>query len=91
MTARPPAAALARKPVRRLSWMARQGSRDLTTPEVAELLGVSAARVRQFILDDRLRARRVGRDWLIRRADADRFARQPRPRTGRPRKVLAES
>jgi excisionase family DNA binding protein len=41
----------------------------LTTQQAAERLGVSASRVRQFILDGRLPATKLGRDNLIREAD----------------------
>ncbi len=41
----------------------------LTTQQVAEKLGVSASRVRQFILDGRLPATKLGRDNLILEAD----------------------
>lgn len=41
----------------------------LTTRQVAQRLGVSASRVRQFIIDGRLPAIKLGRDNLIREAD----------------------
>lgn len=41
----------------------------LTTHQAAEILGVSASRVRQFILNGRLPAIKLGRDNLIREAD----------------------
>jgi len=41
----------------------------LTTQQVAQRLGVSASRVRQFIIDGRLPAIKLGRDNLIREAD----------------------
>lgn len=41
----------------------------LTTRQVAERLGVSASRVRQFIIDGRLPAIKLGRDNLIREVD----------------------
>ena len=41
----------------------------LTTQQAAEKLGVSASRVRQFIIDGRLPATKLGRDNLIREAD----------------------
>lgn len=62
--------------------------KELTTSETAVLLGVTPARVRQFIGEGRLPARRFGRDWLIRKIDAERFASQPRRRTGRRSKSL---
>jgi excisionase family DNA binding protein len=41
----------------------------LTTQQAAEKLGVSASRVRQFIIDGRLPAIKLGRDNLIRETD----------------------
>ena len=41
----------------------------LTTQQAAERLGVSASSVRQFILDGRLPATKLGRDNLIREGD----------------------
>lgn len=64
---------------------------EITTAEAAVLIGVTPSRVRQFISARRLAARRFGRDWLLRRADAAAFARKPRHRTGRPKKVLART
>ena len=54
----------------------------LTTTEAADLMGVTPRRVRALITSGRLRARKVGRDWQIRRADAQNLERKP----GRPRK-----
>lgn len=61
---------------------------DLTTGQAAEMLGVTPTRVRQFIEQGRLGARRLGRDWVLRRAAVERFAAVPRSRTGRPSKSL---
>ena len=41
----------------------------LTTQQVADRLGVSASRVRQFILEGRLPAIKLGRDNLVREED----------------------
>jgi excisionase family DNA binding protein len=38
---------------------------DLTTAQAAKELGVSRRRVRQYIEDGRLKAKKVGRDYLI--------------------------
>jgi excisionase family DNA binding protein len=53
----------------------------LTTAEAAERLGVSPSRVRQFILDGRLPAQKVGRDLFIKESDLKRVRERP---TGRP-------
>jgi excisionase family DNA binding protein len=38
---------------------------QLTTPQAAERLGISIVRVQQLIRGGRLKATKVGRDWLI--------------------------
>jgi len=53
----------------------------LTTKEAAESLGVNRSRVRQFILEGRLLAQKVGRDWIIKEEDLE-SARDRKP--GRP-------
>lgn len=65
----------------------------LSTSEAAALLGLSRQRVLQFISAGRLPAQMVGRQYVIRRADLEAFASQPRPTgwpAGRSRKA-AES
>ena len=56
----------------------------LTTPEVAEQLGVSIRRVQQFINDGRLPSQQFGREHLIKEIDLAPFL-TPR-KAGRPRK-----
>jgi len=56
----------------------------LTTAEVARMLGVSQSRVRQFILAKRLKAKKLGRDLVIEKAEAERFRREGRLPEGRP-------
>ena len=58
---------------------------DLTTHQAAERLGVSVRRVRQYIEDGRLKARKVGRDYLISKRSLEAFHRLPsgRPPAGR--------
>lgn len=55
----------------------------LTVDQAAGELGVTARRVRALIKDERLRAEKVGRDWLIRKRDLD-AVRERKP--GRPAK-----
>ncbi len=50
----------------------------LGTADAAKRLGVSARRVRQYIDDGRLPARRVGRGYVLRAADLDDLERQHR-------------
>ena len=55
----------------------------LSVAESAEMLGVSAARVRELIAQGLLPAQKVGRSWVLREADV--VARMDaRPRPGRP-------
>jgi excisionase family DNA binding protein len=56
----------------------------LTTPQAAEKLGVSTARVRQLILEGRLPSQQFGRDHLIKESDLDLVADR---KTGRPKKT----
>lgn len=55
----------------------------LSTKTAGEQLGVNASRVRQLILAGRLRAEKVGPDWLIR---PQAVAALQDPETGRPRR-----
>lgn len=55
----------------------------LTTKQAAERLGVNQSRVRQLILAGHLRARKVGRDWMI---DERSLAKIDDRKVGRPRK-----
>lgn len=54
-----------------------------STTQVADILGVKQARVRQLILARRLPARKIGRDWVIREKDLE-FVRVRK--IGRPQK-----
>lgn len=63
-----------------------------TTSEAAEILGLSAKRVRELALGGVLPGRRIGRDWLFGAKDLARFGKISRPRgwpKGRPRKTPA--
>lgn len=58
---------------------------DLTTSQVAARLGLSVARVQQFARNGRLPiARTVGRSFLFRARDVEKFAAKER-KEGRPR------
>jgi excisionase family DNA binding protein len=56
-------------------------SETLTTKEVAEMLGVSTARVRQLVLSGQLPAEKFGRDLVIKGSDLQLVANRP---IGRP-------
>ncbi len=55
----------------------------MTTGEAAVELGISERRVRALITDGRLKAERIGRDWIITERALD-AVRERKP--GRPRK-----
>jgi excisionase family DNA binding protein len=59
-------------------------SEMLGTTEAGQELGVSAERVRMLITTHRLPARKIGRDWVIQRADLSAVAERP---VGRPRRA----
>lgn len=56
---------------------------EYTTPQAAAILGLHRTRVAQLCREGRLKARRVGRDWIIRESDLEAFRAQVRP-PGRP-------
>ena len=55
----------------------------VTVPEAAERLGLSIAMVRRYCAQGKLPAQKVGKGWVIRRWELERFAVNPR-RSGRP-------
>lgn len=54
----------------RFARMRVESDREMTTAEVAETYGITAATVRQTILRGAVPARKSGRTWLIRASDA---------------------
>jgi excisionase family DNA binding protein len=59
----------------------------MTTQEAAAALGVTVGRIRQLLGTAQLPGRKLGRDWVIRRVDLERFKALPPGTRGRPRKV----
>lgn len=55
----------------------------MSVAEVAQMLNVTDSRVRQLLLAGQLSGQRVGRDWVVLRADVVAFMSRPR-RRGRP-------
>ena len=47
--------------------------RILTTQEVADELGLTQRQVRELIHAGKLPAKKMGRDWVIKSSDLDRF------------------
>ena len=62
----------------------------MTLPEAAVLLGRTRARVWQYVQDGTLPARKIGRDYIVKRDDVLKLKENPRPR-GRPRKSKGAS
>ncbi len=60
----------------------------LTTPEVAERLGVTVTRVQQMITAGRLPAEKLGRDYVVKEDDLALVANR---KAGRPPKAKAEA
>jgi len=58
-----------------------------TTEDAAKYLRVTASRVRQFIMQNRLKSVKYGRDHLIDEIDLKRFADQGLKKRGRPQKI----
>lgn len=63
--------------------------KPISTSEAAKILGISASRVRQLIIDGRLEATKVGRDQLLEKDLVEKFALIPRERTGRPKTKMS--
>ncbi len=57
--------------------------RLLTISEAAKRLGLSIAMVRRYCAENKLPARKIGRDWAILQRDVEQFAATPR-QIGRP-------
>jgi excisionase family DNA binding protein len=49
----------------------------LTVEEAADLIGVDGSQVRRYCIDKKLPAVKVGKAWLIKRRDVQRFKRPP--------------
>jgi excisionase family DNA binding protein len=61
-------------------------SKFFTTGDAARFLGVTASRVRQLILAERLAAEKYGRDLLIEETALRKFVVSGKQKRGRPRK-----
>ena len=57
-----------------------------TTDSAAEYLGVTPARVRQLIMEGRLKSEKYGRDHLIQEADLQKYTAGGKKKPGRPLK-----
>lgn len=63
------------------SGMAKSPNDLISVADVAGMFAVSSVRVRQYISEGRLQAQKVGRDFVVRRGDAEKFKPQ---KHGRP-------
>ena len=57
-----------------------------TTEEAAQLLGVTASRIRQLILEKRINSQKIGRDHIIPQNELSQFSEQGQKKRGRPPK-----
>ncbi len=57
-----------------------------TTESAAEFLGVTPARVRQLIMENRLKSEKYGRDHLIGEGALQGYVKNGKKKPGRPRK-----
>lgn len=55
-----------------------------TTEEAAQLLGVTASRIRQLILEKRINSQKMGRDHIIPQSELSQFSDQGKKKRGRP-------
>jgi len=56
----------------------------LTLPEIAQTLGMNPSTVRLWVREGRLPAEKVGRKWMVRRADLEQML-ADQPQVGHPR------
>ena len=61
----------------------------IPTSEACQLSGLTSARIRQLIKENRIVAFKLGRDWLIERESFERFLAMPR-NAGRPKTLALE-
>lgn len=61
-------------------------SKYYTTKEAARYLGVTAARIRQLILEDRIKSEKMGRDHIISKSELADYQKQGKRKPGRPLK-----
>lgn len=59
-------------------------SKFYTTESAAEYLGVTPARVRQLIMEGRLKSKKYGRDHLIKDFDLQEYTAEGKKKPGRP-------
>ena len=60
----------------------------LTTKQCAELIGVTDSWVRYLIIRGKLPATKLGRDWIVKEQDLEKFKAVPR-KVGRPKSKTA--
>jgi excisionase family DNA binding protein len=60
--------------------MIKNKSNYVTSAEAAELLGFSRDHVRKLIIQGRIKAEKLGRNWIIEKKNLDKIHRQRFPR-----------
>lgn len=60
-------------------------SEMLPTKQAAARLGLAARTVKDHCADGRIKAEKIGRDWLIEEAEVERYKRERKPRGRRPK------
>jgi len=66
------------------------GDQLLTLPEIAQTLGMNPSTVRLWVREGRLPAEKVGRKWMVRRADLEQML-ADQPNVGHPRGAASAS
>jgi excisionase family DNA binding protein len=60
--------------------MIKNKANYVTSAEAAELLGFSRDHVRKLIIQGRIKAEKLGRNWIIEKKNLDKISRQRFPR-----------
>lgn len=58
----------------------------VTSNEAAEIANVTPGRIRQLLVEGRLKAKRLGRDWFIKRESIEAYAQSNRKPGPKPKK-----
>lgn len=56
-----------------------------TTEDAGKYLGVTPSRIRQFILENRIKSEKIGRDHLIKESELESFVKKGKKKRGRPK------
>lgn len=56
-----------------------------TTEDAGKYLGVTPSRIRQFIIENRIKSEKIGRDHLIKESELEDFVKKGKKKRGRPK------